>query len=157
MTVEPLHDHLVLAAPRSIVWATLADLEGVNVWNPSIDGAECVTDKREGVGARRRCRMAPSGWMTETVTEWEPGRVIAFAVEEASPLRSAVGRFVLDDADLVHGHPGGTRLEASFDYEVRFGPLGPVIDRLIVHRQLATSWQAALGGLRIHVEGLARA
>lgn len=150
MATEPLHSDLMLDAPRSIVWDTLADLEGVSRWNPGIDRAECLAAARQGVGARRRCWMAPSGSMTETVSEWEPGRRIAFTVDEASPLRSGLGRFRLADAG------GGTRLIASFDYEVRFGPLGPVIDRLVVHRQLATGWRLAMDGLRHHVEMLAR-
>lgn len=150
MAMEPLRSDLVLVAPRPIVWDTLADLEGVSRWNPVIDRAECLAAARQGIGARRRCWMAPSGSMTETVTEWEPGRRIAFTVDEASPLRSGIGRFQLDDAEE------GTRLTASFDYEVRFGPLGPVIDRLVVHRQLAAGWRLAMDGLRHHVEMLAR-
>ena len=144
--MEPLVSDLLLAAPRAVVWETLADLEGVGRWNPAIDRAECVTDRRRGLGATRRCWMHPSGWMTETVTEWEPEHRIALTIEQASPLRTGVARFRLEDAE------GGTRLVASFDYEVRFGPLGPVIDRLVVHRQLATGWRAAMEGLRHHVE-----
>lgn len=150
MGVEPLRSDVVLDAPRMVVWDALADLEGVSRWNPAIDRAECLSAARGGVGARRRCWMAPSGSMTETVTEWEPGRRITITVDEASPLRSGIGRFQLTDAER------GTRLTASFDYDVRFGPLGPVIDRLVVHRQLAAGWRLAIDGLREHVEALAR-
>ncbi len=137
---------LVIGAPRSAVWATLTDLEGVGRWNPAIDTAECLSDQRQGLGARRRCYMHPSGWMTEVVTEWEPERAVAFTVENAPPLKTGVGRFVLSD------EPAGTRLLASFDYEVRFGPLGPVIDRLIVHRQLSSAWEEGMQGLRAYLE-----
>lgn len=137
---------LVLRASRSMVWDTLADLEGVSHWNPTIERAECISDRTTGLGARRRCYMHPSGWMIESVAEWEPGRVIAFEVENAPPLKRGYGRFVLDD------HPDGMRLQGSFDYEVRFGPLGPVIDRLVVHRQLQIGWDSGMAGLRRHVE-----
>ena len=60
----------------------------------------------------------------------EPEQVIAFAIENAPPIRTGLARFILSDDEA------GTRLQATFDYEVRFGPLGPVIDRLIVHRQM---------------------
>ena len=132
------------------MWEVLSDLEGVAEWNPGIDRAECLADTRRGLGARRRCFMHPSGWMTETVTEWQSGELIAFSVEDAPPLKEGMARFMLTDHGLH------TRLEASFGYQVKLGPLGPVIDRLIVHRQLHTSWRQSIEGLRNHSESLAR-
>ena len=91
--------------------------------------------------------MHPSGWIIESVTEWVPEAVIAFTIENAPPLKGGLGRFTLtDDA-------AGTRIRAHFDYEVRFGPLGPVIDRLVVHRQLSSAWDLGIEGLQRHVEG----
>ena len=67
-----LRSDLLIRAPRHTVWETLADLEGVIHWNPGIDAAECISDVRRGLGARRRCYMHPSGWIVESVSEWEP-------------------------------------------------------------------------------------
>lgn len=142
---------LVINAPRSMVWDTLADLEGVSHWNPTIKDAECISDKKTGLGARRRCYMHPSGWMIESVSEWHPQELIAFTVENAPPLKSGLGRFILTDTD------DGTRLQASFEYEVKFGPLGPVIDRLMIQRQLSSAWATSMDALRVHVEGRAGA
>lgn len=149
--MEPMRIDAVIRAPRHVVWETLADLEGVSQWNPAVDAAECISDQRRGLGARRRCYMHPSGWMVESVSEWEPEEVIAFTIENAPPIRTGLGRFVLseDGAD--------TRLQAGFEYEVRYGPLGPVIDRLIVHRQLSSAWSEGMAGLRRHVEDQANA
>lgn len=149
--MEPMRIDAVIRAPRHVVWETLADLEGVSQWNPAVDAAECISDQRRGLGARRRCYMHPSGWMVESVSEWEPEEVIAFTIENAPPIRTGLGRFVLseDGAD--------TRLQAGFEYEVRYGPLGPVIDRLIVHRQLSSAWSEGMAGLRRHVEDRADA
>ena len=87
--------------------------------------------------------------MIDSVSEWEPEEVIAFTIDNAPPIKTGLVRFVLTDDTT------GTRLQASFDYEVRFGPLGPVIDRLIVHRQLSSAWNEGMDGLRRHVEELA--
>jgi uncharacterized protein YndB with AHSA1/START domain len=148
--MEALKTDRVIRAPRQLVWETLADLEGVSAWNPAIDAAECISEVRHGLGARRRCHMHPSGWMVESVSEWEPERVIAFTIDNAPPIKTGLGRFVLSDDEL------GTRLQASFDYEVRFGPLGPVIDRLIVHRQLSAAWDEGMAGLTRYLEGQER-
>ena len=84
--------------------------------------------------------------VVEEVTEWEPEQIIAFAIENAPPIRTGLVRFVLSDDEA------GTRLQATFNYEVRFGPLGPVIDRLVVHRQLSSAWNVGMAGLRRHLE-----
>jgi uncharacterized protein YndB with AHSA1/START domain len=144
--MEPLRTDLVIQAPRRLVWETLADLEGVSAWNPDIDAAECISEQRTGLGARRRCYMHPSGWLIESISEWEPEEVIAFTIDNAPPFKTGLGRFILTEENE------GTRLQASFDYEVRYGPLGPVIDRLIVHRQLSSAWNEGIDGLRRHVE-----
>jgi uncharacterized protein YndB with AHSA1/START domain len=149
--MEPMRSDMVIGAPRHLAWEALADLEGVSRWNPAVDVAECVSEARRGLGARRRCYMHPSGWMVESVIEWEPEQVIAFAIENAPPIRTGLGRFVLSENDA------GTRLQASFDYEIRFGPLGPVIDRLVVHRQLSTARNDAMSCLRRHLEEQASA
>jgi len=149
--MEQLRSDVIIQAPRRLVWAALADLEAVSEWNPTVDRAECVSRRRQGIGARRRCYMHPSGWVVESVSEWEPVDSIGFTVEDAAPLRTGIGRFV-----LCEDGPG-TRLEATFDYEVRFGPLGPVIDRLVVRRNLSSAWSSAIAGLRDHVEDRAAA
>ena len=95
--MEPMRTDIVVRAPRLMVWETLADLEGVSAWNPAIDAAECISDQRVGVGARRRCYMHPSGWMIESVSEWRPGEVIAFTVENAPPIKTGRARFVMSE------------------------------------------------------------
>ena len=147
--MEPIRTDVRIRAPRELVWETLADLEGVSVWNPAIDAAECISDQRRGLGARRRCYMHPSGWMTESITEWQPREVIAFTIDNAPPIKAGVGRFMLSDEG------DATRLRAGFEYEVRFGPLGPVIDRLLVHRQLSSAWNGGMSGFQRYVEELA--
>ena len=148
--MEPLRSDIIITAPRILVWDVLADLDGVAAWNPTVDRAECLGNTPLGPGARRRCYMHPSGWVTEVVGAWEHGSLITFEVEDAPPLKSGVGRFALTD------HGAGTRLQAEFEYQVRLGPLGPVIDRLLVHRQLSGNWHRTIEGLRAHAEALAR-
>lgn len=149
--MEPMRTDTVIEAPRHLAWEALADLEGVSRWNPAIDAAECISDERRGLGARRRCRMHPSGWMIESITEWQPEQIIAFTIENAPPIETGLARFVLSD------DRAGTRLQATFNYEIRFGPLGPIIDRLVVHHQLSSAWNNGIDGLRQHLEDKANA
>ena len=47
----------------------------------------------------------------------------------------------------------GTRVTATADYHPAFGPLGPVVDRVAMQRQMTRMLDAALAGLKEHVEG----
>ncbi|MEN8238136.1 MAG: SRPBCC family protein [Actinomycetota bacterium] len=144
--MKPLQADVVIDAPRYVVWDALADIEAVVQWNPGIDDVECISEVRSGVGARRRCYTHPTGWMTESITEWFEGELIAFDIEDAAPLEIGVARFDLCDVG------SGTRLRASFEYDVKLGPLGPVIDRLIVHNRLGDAFNRGIEGLREFTE-----
>jgi uncharacterized protein YndB with AHSA1/START domain len=142
----PLRFDLRIDAPRRLVWGALADIEAVVKWHPGIADVECVSDMRGGVGARRRCYTHPTGWMTESITDWSEGELIVFTIDDAAPLKNGVVRFELSDVG------DATWLESTFEYDVKLGPLGPVIDRLIVHRRLGESFGSGVEGLREYAE-----
>jgi len=144
--MKPMQSDLRIDAPRYVVWDALADIRTVVAWNPGIDDVECLSEQTTGLGARRRCFTHPSGWLTESITEWDEGTSIAFSVEDAPPLKNGLARFGMRDDEE------GTWLTASFDYELKLGPIGPVIDRLVVHRQLSAAWSRGLEGLKDYTE-----
>jgi uncharacterized protein YndB with AHSA1/START domain len=140
--MQTLMVELVIDAPRHVVWDALADIEAVAIWNPGIDDVECMSEVRDGIGATRRCFTHPTGWMTETVTEWVEGELITFDIEDAAPLRNGTASFELSDEGC------SVRLVANLEYEVKLGPLGPVIDRLIVQRRLGDALESGVEGLQ---------
>ena len=144
--MQPLRTDLVIDAPRHMVWDALSDIEAVVKWNPGIDDVECISKMRRGVGASRRCYTHPTGWMSESVTGWVERELSVFDIQDAAPLRNGTAQFLLSDEN------GGTRLEATFEYEVKLGPLGPVINRLIVHKRLSAAWNSGLEGLQDFTE-----
>lgn len=136
---------ITIAADPRVVWATVADLESVHVWNPNVASAECgvVT---EGVGATRACVLSTKGRIDEVVSKWQPGRELWFAIGSHGAIRSADMGIVLSAVD------GGTEATAVTDYHLVFGPLGPVVDRLTMRRAMARMMDASLSGLKEHVE-----
>ena len=132
-------------ADRTTVWAVVSDLENVSVWNPNVSTATCDLGPG-GVGATRTCHMTQGGHIDEVVSEWEEGRRVQFAIGNHGGIRSADMGMVLTKT------PQGTRVTAVVDYHLAFGPLGPVIDRLAVKRQLAQMLDRGLAGLKEHIE-----
>lgn len=136
-----------IQAGRQHVWNVVSRLRAVSEWNPNIESATCEQlPGGPGVGATRTCYMSRGGHIDEVVSEWDEGRRIQFAIGNHGGIRSAdMGLVLADTAD-------GTSVTAIADYHIAYGPLGPVIDRLAVKRQMARMLTDALTGLKEHVQ-----
>ena len=122
-----------LAAPRSSVWAVLADYPNIVDWNDGVKNSYAIGDATEGVGAQRQTELVPNGAMRmrETVAEWVPEERIVIAIDkiEKQPIKQATMTFTLSDGGET------TPFTMSYDYEPKGGPLafiyGPMLDRLM--------------------------
>ncbi len=120
-----------LAAPRSSLWAVLADYPNIEAWNDGIKNSYAIGDATEGVGAQRQCDIVPNGKMRmrETVAEWVPEERMVLAVDkiEKQPIKHATMTLTLSDGVET------TPVTMSYDYEPKGGPLaimfGPMLDR----------------------------
>ncbi len=134
-----------VAAPRHRVWAAVAALDEVAAWNPNVATATCGPVS-SGVGAMRRCELTPSGTIDEVVAVWDEPNELRFTIGRHGAIRRAQMGFELIAEDA------GTTVIATSEYQLAFGPLGPVIDQLTVRRQMTTMLDRGLTGLKQHVE-----
>lgn len=138
-----------LNAPKEKVWAIWADLGGIQNFHPGVKKSYYTSEKKEGVGASRVCEFIPMGKVEESVTEWREGEEMTLAVfpkEKAPPFKTAHGRFALKPDGQ------GTVVTFAFDYALKFGPLGRLLDALMVRPQLRKAVPEILLGLKHHVE-----
>jgi uncharacterized protein YndB with AHSA1/START domain len=120
-----------LAAPRSSVWAVLADYPNIVDWNDGVKNSYAIGDATEGVGAQRQTELVPTGAMRmrETVAEWVPEETMVLDIDkiEKQPVKQATMTFTLSDGGET------TPFTMSYDYEPKGGPLavifGPILDR----------------------------
>jgi len=107
-----------VAAPRSSVWAVLADYPNIADWNDGVMTSYAIGDATEGVGAQR-----------QTVAKWVPEEKMVIAIDKVEKMlaKQATQAFTLS------GRGETTQFEMSFDYEPKGGPLaliyGPMLDR----------------------------
>ncbi len=142
-----IEHNVEIDAPAALVWDVVSDLDAVTRWNPNVTGTSCG-EVPYGVGTSRTCELAPAGRIDEIVSAWEPGRRIELSIGPHGGIRSAEMGFVLTSVG------GATRVTAFADYHLAYGPLGPVIDRLTVRRQMQRMLAESLEGLRHHVEAV---
>ena len=118
-----------VAAPRSCVWAVLADYPNIVDWNEAVTNSYAIGDATEGVGAQRQVDLGSKGSikMRETVTEWVPEERMVIAVDkiEKQPLKQATMTFALSDGGET------TPFTMTYDYELKGGPLAYIYGPLL--------------------------
>jgi hypothetical protein len=130
------------------VWALLADLEAVQRYNPGVRAARIEGGARKGVGAQRVCDLHPKGRVVERVTVWEEQRALGLEVVESDwPIHFM--RWVTK----IGPRGDGTVITQDLEYQVKLGPLGWLLDRLVMKRKLRTTLDAVFAGLVAHAEG----
>ena len=83
---------------------------------------------------------------------WEPGAAVAFELTRCSlPVKALCHDYTL----TADGET--TFVEQRMTYELKYGALGRILDRLIMRRKWDSSIKIFLAGLTQHVEAQARA
>lgn len=144
------HDVRAACSPER-VWALLADLEAVQRYNPGVRHAAIDGAVRTGVGARRSCELLPRGHVVERVTTWEEGKAVGLELAEHDwPVQFM--RWVT----RVEAEGAGTRITQALEYRMRLGPIGWLLDRLVMRRKLTSSLDAVFASLVRHAEAAER-
>lgn len=143
-----LRHQIRIDAPAEAVWAAIAgDLTAVQHYNPMVSSARLLTERRGGVGATRRCELRPRGFVEERVWEWTPARSIGLEVA-ASPWPIVFMRWRTELA----AEGNATLVSQDMEYEPKFGPLGAVMDALVMRRKLDRGIRDVFESLKRWVE-----
>ncbi len=135
-------------APIDAVWKAVADLVAVKHYNPMVVSAQFVSDKREGVGAARRCELKPKGWVEERVWEWSPPHAIGLEVAASE------WPFVFMKWKTELQNDGrATVVSQEMNYKMKFGPIGALMDALMMRRKLDKGIGEIFENLKRYVEG----
>lgn len=142
-----LQHNIKIAAPVEKVWAVLADLEAVQHYNSGVKNSKYISTAREGVGASRHCDLKPKGWVKERVIAWEPQKAVAMELYESQwPLKFMRWRTVLTPDGA------GTRVSQQMEYQVKFGLIGTLLDKLVMRRKLDQTLAKLFVSLKQFVE-----
>ena len=117
--------------PRAQVWEKLRDLTLAPFYVPGLTGVEILTEKREGVGASRRVFQAKGQPMDETVESWDDGYgfLIRLHVGDKPPAPFKQAWF---DYRIADGPNGTTLFRPSLSYAMPWGPVGALLNALVV-------------------------
>ena len=104
-------------APVETVFATLSDHEAMGkVLNAKVKRIKDGQDDVNGIGSVRRITPVPLADFEETVTAFEPNKLVEYTIPKGSPLKNHLGRMVVSE------NGGKTHLH----YTIQFEPKVPV-------------------------------
>jgi hypothetical protein len=141
------HD-LPASCPPGRLWDLLSDIQAVATYNPGITAARLRSARAGGVGAERECDLVPKGKVVERVIHWEDGRAVGLEIVESDwPITFMRWVTRIDPAG------NGARVTQKLEYKVKFGPLGMLLDAVVMRRNIERAVGAALEGMIRRAEG----
>lgn len=128
------------------LWNILDDFGGIYRFHPAVERSPLLGRQRSGLGARRRCEFYDGSQVVEEIIDYQPGQQLTVDIVEGSlPLEQAQGTIAL--APL---QDGGTEVSFRIDYKPKYGPLGAVMDALVMRRSFRKLLARVLEGLETH-------
>ena len=114
-------------------WQRMRDLSMAHMYVPGLTQVTFVGAQREGVGTHRRVRMRGVLTMDETVTAWRNAAGMTLRLDRSGkgplpPLREHYFDYGLAVRD------GRVWLVNRMRYEVGLGPLGSLLERVLLRR-----------------------
>lgn len=139
------HETRINASAEKI-WEVLADFGNVYKWAPNVIESHSITEYNEGVGTARHCEVTGFGGLDETVIEWNDGRDYTFEIFDVGPIKKALSTWAIrsDGKDVI--------VTTNIRFETKFGPLGALMDRLLIRRNIRNAMVQAQAGLKYNVE-----
>ncbi|MEZ5080505.1 MAG: SRPBCC family protein [Thermoleophilia bacterium] len=141
-----------IEAPPQQVWDILADFGGVYRYNPSVVRSYLTAGSPGGPDSQRHCDLTFSGAaVDERIVEWRDGDGYVLDIVDGTnmpPFRGA------PRAELTIRAAGEARthVRGQLTYRLRFGPLGILMDRLMVRRRFGPAFGGVIAGLKHHAE-----
>jgi uncharacterized membrane protein len=119
--------------PRARVWDGLRNLSRAPLYVPNLTGVEFTTAQHEGVGTSRRVFQTNGKSLDETVVKWDDGFGFTLRLHDGDkpPAPFKQGWF---DYRIADAPDGGTLFKPSLTYEMPWGPVGKLLDLLMVNR-----------------------
>jgi ligand-binding SRPBCC domain-containing protein len=145
MTV--LENSIRIDAPPDKVWSVLASLDALDRYDPVVTKSEIISPEREGPGSARRCDVKPSGYFKERIADWQPSQSLSFELFECTlPVRRLKHSYTLTPDG------SGTLVRQRTEYELKFGPVGKLMDVVMVRKKWDAGIKGFFAGLKHYVE-----
>jgi ribosome-associated toxin RatA of RatAB toxin-antitoxin module len=145
--MSELTKRITIGASTDKVWEVIADFGNVASWAPTIVDSRSTTEVNRGVGARRMLDHKSGQVVEEVIVEWNEGHSLIYEIPNGFwPIKN------LREVWSVEPSPEGSVVVVVMDFEMKLGPLGAIMDLLIIRWLMSRELELGLAGLKHHVE-----
>ena len=146
--MSSLTSGVVIDAARDKVWEVLADFGTVSRWAPTITDSAIVGDADQGIGAVRTCEHVKMGTREERIVSWSEGEAYSYDVTAGLPFPMQA----LRNRWSVRERGASTEVTLHQEFSTKLGPLGLLVESMMIKRMMRKEMRLALAGLKYHIE-----
>lgn len=143
-----IKNEIAINAPVEKIWAVLSDLPLLEKYDPTVLKSELISTEKSGVGAKRKVYMNDGkNWFEEKVTIWQPGEALTIQLTDCTfPIHS------LNHSYSFSINGATTVVRQIMQYEVKYGLIGKIMDKMMIRKQSDKGIKLFMGGLKKIVE-----
>ena len=135
--------HKTKANPE-VCWDLLSDFANIDFFNPGVRDSHLLNDSVEqGVGAVRQCNLTDGkNYIRERITDWQEGKSYTVSIYEGTmPLKNTFATLKIEPDGA------GSILAMEMEYTPKFGPLGALMNVVMLRRMMEKSMRSVVQGL----------
>ena len=147
LVMRTLNERVEIKAPAKAVWEVLADFGGVADWAPYMRKSHLIGDLQSGIGTRRGMRHAWGFRFEESVTEWNEGSGFRLRLHDGDKDKPLPNSYF-----IAARHNGLSTVSTRVTYTMHLGPIGKLLDWMLVQFIVKREMRAGLRGLKHYLE-----
>jgi hypothetical protein len=146
--MSQLSTQVQIKAPADKLWKVLVDLDSLSQWAPD-DVSPDTAENDENTATAMYYDPDLFQNVEDRAISWEESHHYAYEVKNIGPIKSAYNRFALIP---VGAGCEETMLTQTLDFQMKFGPIGALMDTLVFRPQFRKQMEQSLAALMEYVE-----
>lgn len=136
---------------KATAWEKLRDFSKADFYVQGLTRVEITTAATEGVGASRKVHQGERIVLDETITDWHPGEGFTIRLHRGTkgpvpPMKEAYFDYGLVEED------GQVYLHNRMRYRLGLGPIGTLLNKLVVGKMIYSALRDTTVGQKIYYE-----
>jgi len=145
--MSTIKQSVIVEANKQKVWEVLKDFGGVYRWHPKVETSPLHSANNEGIGAKRTCNFYDGTSVDEEVTAYKEGEYMEIILTNFSmPLKRATARVEIKELSTRR-----IQVDLQMSFDVKYGPVGWVMDKVMMKPMMGKMFKQVLSGLRYHI------
>lgn len=147
-----LNFETTLNANKDEAWKILADFAGISVFHPVVPKSYAINGTGgTGLGAERRCELSDDGkkFIEERIVRFVDGKeydVEIYGGNQMPPVNNLIVTIGMEELS-----PNQIRVYLVAKYQPKFGPIGTVMNMMMIKPFLSKAMNGILAGFKHHM------